>query len=324
MAKVGAIPRTGRRPSITGRFMVDTVRGVIRVRAWPKKYGHARSALQQKWIDWFTQANRLAKYADPKTQDWAREVTKGTGLYPRDVILKLMRGRLFWFIDQYGWKWYPMAALGDISETLDILAQTPGNILVRAVDRWRNATGYAVGRVLTAQAVGTPPIWAAPGGGVFQNEVPGSPLVLDGTKSQYDIDVSAYMSVQIISQTIALSASQGLYVRASVDGGVTFKAGATDYSHFWTDQATSGCGTTSVFMLSDQNAASLHQAVMQITGLQAPLANENCMTGNATGSARMRAGATLFTGPITHLRIQTSAGATFSSGTLRLFGIGAS
>lgn len=142
--------------------MVDTVRGVLRVRAWPKKYGKARSALQQSWIDWFTQANRLAKYADGLSQARAIEMTKGSGMYPRDVLLKAMRGRLYFWSDTTGWKWYSMAAIGDISESLDVLAQTVGDVLTRAADRWRAVVPGNLGDVLTNAGPGNPAAWSAP------------------------------------------------------------------------------------------------------------------------------------------------------------------
>ncbi len=146
-------------------MMIDTVRGVLRVRKWPKKYGKPRSASQAYWVDWFKQANLLAKYADAMSQRRAIEMTKGSGLYPRDVLLKAMRGRLYWWIDDTGWKWYPMAGISDISGALDVLAQTVGDVLVRATDRWRPPPPGVAGDVLTNQGPGTPPEWAAGGGG---------------------------------------------------------------------------------------------------------------------------------------------------------------
>lgn len=148
--------------------MVDTVRGVLRVRKWPKKRGTPRSALQRWWNDWFRQANKLAKYADGMTQARAIEMTKGSGLYPRDVMLAAMRGRLYSWIDDTGWKWFSVAAMQDISDTLDILAQTVGNVLVRASDRWRAAEEGSPGDVLTQQASPNAPKFApAAGGGGF-------------------------------------------------------------------------------------------------------------------------------------------------------------
>lgn len=141
--------------------MVDTVRGLLRVRKWPKKRGTPKSARQRFWIDWFRQANLLAKYVDAASQRRAIEMTKGSGAYPRDVLLAAMRGRLFTWVDETGWRWYSMAAIGDISESLDVLAQTVGSVLVRAVDRWREPPPGVVGQVLTHQGPDAPPIWSA-------------------------------------------------------------------------------------------------------------------------------------------------------------------
>ncbi len=165
MAKVTIIPKQQRGPSHRGRVMIDTFRGVVRIRKWPKKRGPPKSEAQRFWVDWFKQANHLAKYADPLTQIAAIELTRGTGWYPRDVILKAMRGRLYWFTGADGWRYYPMAAIGDISEALDVLAQSVGSVLVRAADRWRTPDPGSINDVLTL--IGTPaiPIWKAPTGG---------------------------------------------------------------------------------------------------------------------------------------------------------------
>ena len=163
MAIIRTIPRKGRRPAHTGRIMIDTVRGVLRVRKWPRKRPGPRTAIERFWSDWFTQANKLAKYADAMSQVRAIEMTKGSGMYPRDVLLKAMRGRLYAWTTPDGWKWYSMAAIGDISESLDVLAQTVGDVLVRAVDRWRPPPAGIAGDVLTNAGPGLPPGWAAAG-----------------------------------------------------------------------------------------------------------------------------------------------------------------
>ncbi len=147
--------------------MVDTVRGVLRVRKWPRKRGTPKSASQLWWIDWFRQANKLAKYIDAASMRRAIELTAGTGKYPRDIILQAMRGRLYVWQDQNGKVWYPMAAVQDISETLDVLAQTVGSVLARAGDRWRSLAPGIPGDVLTSQGPGVLPSYqpAAGGGG---------------------------------------------------------------------------------------------------------------------------------------------------------------
>jgi len=162
MAIIRTVPKSGRAPSLRGSYMIDTVRGVLRVRKWPKKRGPPRSAAQRFWVDWFTQANRLAHYVDGMAQVRAIEMTKLSGMYPRDVLLKAMRGRLYSLVDQNGWKWFSMAAIQDISDTLDILGQTVGDVLVRATDRWRPPPTGNVGEVLTHAGPGAPPGWATP------------------------------------------------------------------------------------------------------------------------------------------------------------------
>lgn len=158
------IPRKQKLASYTGRVMIDTVRGVLRVRKWPKKRGTPTSERQLFWIDWFRQANELAKYADPMSQVRAIEEAKNTGKYPRDVLLQAMRGRLYTWADSDGWKWFSVAAIQDISDTLDVLAQTVGGVLVRAKDRWRAPPAGALAEVLTHQGPDDPPIWLPPGG----------------------------------------------------------------------------------------------------------------------------------------------------------------
>jgi len=121
--------------------------------------------LQRWWIDWFKQANLLAKYADAASIIRSKEMAAGSGMYPRDVLLKAMRGRLYNWVDQDGWRWYSMAAVGDISESLDVLAQSIGSLLVRAADRWRTVPPGNPGDVLTHQAADEPPVWLPGGGG---------------------------------------------------------------------------------------------------------------------------------------------------------------
>lgn len=165
MAVLRSIPSKRRGPSYRGRVMIDAVRGVLRVRKWPKKRGTPKAPNQLWWIDWFKQANLLAKYADAASQIRSKEMTKGSGLYPRDVLLMAMRGKLYTWIDQDGWRWYPMAARTDISESLDVLAQTVGSILVRAADLWKAPDAGNIGDVLTYRGVVDAPNWQPSGGG---------------------------------------------------------------------------------------------------------------------------------------------------------------
>jgi len=156
-----------RRPGFTGVLMIDQVRGVTRVRAWPKKRGPVKSALQQQWVDWFRAANFAAKYASSSDIRRSIVLTKGTRWFPRDLLMRAMRGRLFWWEDEDGQAWYPVAAVVDVSDTLDVLADKIGNVLVRAGDRWRAPADGIEADVLTYHPAAPPdwqPVPVAPAG----------------------------------------------------------------------------------------------------------------------------------------------------------------
>jgi hypothetical protein len=322
MAVLKTIKRNRRSESLRGRFMVDTVRGVLRIRKWPRKRGTPKSESQLWWIDWFRQANKLAKYVDAASMRRAIELTAGTGKYPRDILLQAMRGRLYVWQDENGKTWYPMAAVQDISESLDVIAQTVGNVLVRATDRWRRAGPEtpAIGHVLTYQGTTAPPIWAGAGGGIQQIDLPGTPFTPDGTVAQYIFAVTPYVEVAIILDAITLSASQQIFMRASIDGGDTYKSGGSDYAYLFTSGSWDASGPFSTFHITGGNAASQIRAVAILTGIQT--ARALCIAHGADGvaAADVLSGFTSFNGPITHIKIWTATGALFTGGTFALMG----
>ncbi len=309
-------------PSIRNAIMVDTVRGVLRVRKWPRKRGTPKSALQRWWNDWFRQANLLAKYADGMAMARAIEMTKDSGLYPRDVMLQAMRGRLYIFADQDGMKWYPMAAIQDISDSLDVLAQTVGSVLVRATDRWRAPPPGAINQVLTNQGAGAPAIWATPagGGGVVEVELPGTPIVFDGSQSQYDFDVTGYAGLTISFDDVDLASSGYPLVRCSVDGGTIFKNAGTDYQFIGFTQAASVNGTTSALIVGNTSGTTNHNGNIRVSGLRVPRLFYQGCAGRVGQQTRQNSGITLFDGPITDIRIENTVGALFNSGTCRIVG----
>lgn len=303
--------------------MIDSVRGVLRVRKWPRKYGKARSALQQYWIDWFRQANLLAKYADGMTQARAIALTKGTGLYPRDIMLKAMRGRLYVWADTTGWKWYPMAAIQDVSDSLDALAQTIGSVLVRATDRWRAAgpASPTIGDALTYQGAGAPPAWASAGAGVSQQTVAGTPIVPDGTKNFYDIDVTSYAEVEFTLDGIGLAASDNPRMRLSIDGAVTFKSGASDYWNLFLTRGADSSSAGNLWGIGAANSAANHNAICSVTNLRTGRATQRCFSGSATLVSAQRGGFFTFDSPVTHVRIYSNSGNNFNAGTIRAVGL---
>ncbi len=313
-----SIPRNRRMPSLRNVVMIDTVRGVLRVRKWPKKRGTPRSALQRWWIDWFRQANILAKYVDGASQALAIAMTKGSGLYPRDVLLKAMRGRLYHFTDQDGNKWFPMAGIQDISDTLDMLAQTVGSVLVRAVDRWRAAGPDvpAIGDALTYQGPTTPPIWTAPGAGVSQQALPGMPIVPNNTVNYYDIDVSSYADITLNLINIGFAGADVPRLRVSTDGGIAFHAAASDYHNFTLTAASFGNSDASLWGIAFANVTTGHDGSFCITGLRAGRAMYGGECGTSAAAGGRRSGFMNLDGPITDIRIFSNAGNNFNAGVI--------
>jgi len=105
-------------PGTIDRVVVDTIRGVYRVRKWPPKRGTPTDPIQLQRIARFASANRLAKYVNGAFWKKAIAVTNGTGLYPRDLLVQAMTtglndvvmddGRLItqkvWRLDQMAWQ----------------------------------------------------------------------------------------------------------------------------------------------------------------------------------------------------------------------------
>ena len=94
--------RRQRFPGLKGKLIIDTYRGQIRIRSWPRKTGTPKSQAVRNQNAWFKGANELAKKAEPTQMNLAIEMTKGTGLYPRDLLLKQMSGGLYDIVEDDG------------------------------------------------------------------------------------------------------------------------------------------------------------------------------------------------------------------------------
>ena len=88
-------PTKQRFPAFKGKIIVDTYRGKLRTRSWPRKTGTPKSETVRSLNTWFTSANRMAKQLLPSQQVLAIALAKGTGLYPRDLLVKSIYGGMF-------------------------------------------------------------------------------------------------------------------------------------------------------------------------------------------------------------------------------------
>ena len=83
-------PKGARFPAFHGKYVLYANQGQLLIRSWPRKRGPSKSAAVRRQVAWFKDANRLAKHCAASQQVSAIEMTKGTGLYPRDLLLKCM------------------------------------------------------------------------------------------------------------------------------------------------------------------------------------------------------------------------------------------
>lgn len=127
---------SGRTPALKGTLNIDVFRGKIRVRAWPSKRGTPKSEVVRQNNLKFKMANLLTKYLAAREQQVCREATHRTPLLPRDVMLMGMYGRFAYIVFQDGRRLYTMSMRSDVSESLDVITATPGQILIRGADWW--------------------------------------------------------------------------------------------------------------------------------------------------------------------------------------------
>jgi len=82
-------------PGSIGRTVTTTWRGRFIVRAWPKKAGKAKAPALIASQEQFRQAQKLIKLVSGDAMDDAIQIAKGTGLYPRDVLMSAMTVGLY-------------------------------------------------------------------------------------------------------------------------------------------------------------------------------------------------------------------------------------
>jgi len=321
MATIKSVPRKRRLPSMKDGLVFDVTRGTLRVRRWPRKRPGTMPAEQAFWVDWFKQANRLTKYVDGASTIRAMQITKNTGMYPRDILLKAMRGRYVTWKDQFGWIWSSMAARGDISQSLDILAQTVGNVLVRGATYWLAAANEGLGNVLTSMGPGNPAQWVAPVTGQTQIEAPGSPIFPDNTKSTYTILIDKFLDAHIQLEAVTLNAADTIKVRFSNDGGVTWFSAVDDYLNIALTSTVEQCQTAAEFGISNGSIEFVNTVGMFFGHLQSDRLYMEGMCGDLSGgSARARYGIARFSGPVNAIQIFTGTGTNFKSGLIRVLG----
>lgn len=139
MAKVGP-PRRDlfvRMPALRGRLILqDNGRGQMVAKAWPKKRKrplHPTTVEQNKI---FGTAVALSKRVAPDIYVAAMSVTHRTGLYPRDLIIKALYGKLIALRRAGSRTMIPMSTYQQLSDLLDLITNIEGQYLLRGPDGW--------------------------------------------------------------------------------------------------------------------------------------------------------------------------------------------
>lgn len=102
MSRNRASPSRQRFPGFRGALVVDTFRGQMRARSWPRARGLPKDPLQAQRLKTFERYAALAKFAAPSQIALAVNATRNTGLYPRDLLFMAMAGNLVDLVTEDG------------------------------------------------------------------------------------------------------------------------------------------------------------------------------------------------------------------------------
>jgi len=151
--------------------------------------------------------------------------------------------------------------------------------------------------------------------------LPGTPIIPDGTKVLYDLDVSAYTSVDLVLDGVGFNLTDQVVVRFSTDGGATFKAAATDYRNNFVSNAQSGSRLFGQAYTTWRNTTTAQNGHLHFTNLRAGQAGWTNASGTTTVLSWSGGGFATFASPITDIRIMALAGRFFNAGTIRVVGM---
>ena len=147
-------------PSFRKALYVAEARGILYAAKWPRTRGKSPHPNVRHNQDWFKEAQAAQKVTAPRVIVTAMEATHGTPLLPRDLLTAAMAGRLFAITEAGRGTLFPVAARQDVSQSLDIIGQKHGDILVRRDDIWSVLPQGNPGQILVSQGPGALPVWS--------------------------------------------------------------------------------------------------------------------------------------------------------------------
>lgn len=202
MAKLTGYPVARKPPSLTGKALVTTWRGIAILKKWPRKRKRPIPPNQQIIVDWFTATNKLFKQLPAESQMWYRQQREGTPLYPRDIYMAHQAGTLFRIILKDGTKRYPVSFRNKVSESLDVFGTQHGSVLFRGEDFWSVLSPGSDGDYLVSRGPDADPEFQAPptGSGIWK-EI-GTYSVASGVVDVSGLTLTSYEEIQIRLQTM--------------------------------------------------------------------------------------------------------------------------
>lgn len=117
--------------------MVDVSQGELRYRAWPTPRGKPKTKEQREAQELFRTVQKAAQYFAPEMLAYIYKATANSPLLVRDVVTMQLYGRWLAITLDSGRQLYPMTAINEVSEALDVLGNAIGAYLVRHADGWR-------------------------------------------------------------------------------------------------------------------------------------------------------------------------------------------
>lgn len=189
--------------------MQDVSGGKERVRIWPRKRPGAKKTSNKEKTDKFAAVQMSTKYVAPNVYRYAIETVRNSPLLPRDALTMGGYNRWLAFILESGRILWPMPAVTDVSQSLDVLGQTEGATLKRAQDRWvavAAGNGQGLGYVTLLDETITSPV-----------------AHLDV------INLEAWSDLIVLILGLGASASGIRSVLLSTDNGATFFDSSGDY-----------------------------------------------------------------------------------------------
>lgn len=199
------------------------------------------------------------------------------------------------------------------SSILDLISTDQGSVLYRDSDEWKALAPGTSGQFLKTNGTGANPEWATPsggggGGGSTWTTIFAGPITTG--VSELDFDVTSYSDLLIIGSSVSTSSSGFRNVIVSTDGGSSFYSSSGDYI------TIASAGTTSSEISFGGQSASTTAARSFWVNIQGIGVTGTHKQGQSNIGDRTFVGST---DPITHIRVQTTAG-TFSGGSLYVIG----